>query len=220
MKSISLVWVLMGGGRSVPPMTTLNVALDRSCEAVVRKPGTLRPGARGGDRRGPVQGGVKREDTKRGGAARRRVASPRLLFRLITGCLFVPWDVLLSWNGFQREGGRRRAVALRILVCLENDYRSYREVIAAGIQILRPHTEVVSAELDGLEDEVRNFDPHLVICSLPATANNREILCWVELSLEDPTQATLVCVDGRYSEHNNPTLENLLTVLDEVEQLL
>jgi hypothetical protein len=109
---------------------------------------------------------------------------------------------------------------LRILVCLENDYRTYREVIAAGIQILRPHTEVVSAELDGLEDEVRNFDPHLVICSLPATANNREILCWVELSLEDPTQATLVCVDGRYSEHNNPTLENLLTVLDEVEQLL
>jgi hypothetical protein len=29
-------------------MTTLNVALCRSCEAVVRKPGTLRPGVRGG----------------------------------------------------------------------------------------------------------------------------------------------------------------------------
>jgi hypothetical protein len=109
---------------------------------------------------------------------------------------------------------------LRILVCLENDYRTYREVIAAGIQILRPHTEVVTAELEVLKEEVRRFDPHLVICSLPTTAGYGEILCWVELSLERPTQATSVCIDGRYSEHDNPTLENLLTILDEVEQLL
>jgi hypothetical protein len=109
---------------------------------------------------------------------------------------------------------------LRILVCLENDYRTYREVIAAGIHLLRPHTKVVTADLDVLEDEVRRLDPHLVICSLPATADYGEILCWVKLSLERPTQASLVCIDGRYSEHHNPTLEDLLTVLDEVEQLL
>jgi hypothetical protein len=30
----------------------------------------------------------------------------------------------------------------------------------------------------------------------------------------------VVYVDGRYSEHDNPTLEELLGVLDEVEQLL
>jgi hypothetical protein len=109
---------------------------------------------------------------------------------------------------------------LRILVCLENDYRTYREVIAAGIQILRPHTEVVTAELDSLKEEVRHFDPHLVICSLPVTAGYRDIVCWVELSFERPTQPSVVCVDGRYSEHNNPTLEELLRVLDEVEQIL
>jgi hypothetical protein len=34
---------------------------------------------------------------------------------------------------------------------LENDYRTYREVIAAGIQIMRPRTEVVTAELDVLK---------------------------------------------------------------------
>src|SRR5215217_8185314 len=55
------------------------------------KRGTQRPGVRGGGRRGAAQGGVKREDTKRGGAARRPVANPRLLFRLVTGCLFVQW---------------------------------------------------------------------------------------------------------------------------------
>jgi len=109
---------------------------------------------------------------------------------------------------------------LRILVCLENDYRTYREVIAAGIQILRPHTEVVNAELDVLKEEVRRFDPHLVICSLPATACNEDIVCWVQLSLDSSTEPSVVCVDGRYSEHDNPTLEELLRVLDEVEQLL
>jgi hypothetical protein len=109
---------------------------------------------------------------------------------------------------------------LRILVCLENDYRTYREVIAAGIQILRPHTEVATAELDVLKEEVRHFDPHLVICSLPTTAGDGDIVCWVELSLENPTQPSVVCIDGRFSEHNNPTLEESLRILDEVEQLL
>ena len=109
---------------------------------------------------------------------------------------------------------------MRILVCLENDYRTYREVIAACIQILRPHAQVVTAQLDALKEEVRRFDPHLVICSLPATAGYGGILCWVELSLESSIQPTVVCIDGRYSEHDNPTLEKLLKVLDEVEQLI
>jgi hypothetical protein len=109
---------------------------------------------------------------------------------------------------------------LRILVCLENDYRTYREVIAAGIQILRPQTEIVTADLEVLKVEIRHFDPHLVICSLPASVAYADILCWVELSLESPTQPSVVCIDGRYSEHNNPTLEELLRILDEVEQLL
>ena len=109
---------------------------------------------------------------------------------------------------------------MRILVCLENDYRTYREVIAACIQILRPHAEVVTAQLDVLEEKVRRFDPHLVICSLPATAGYGDILCWVELPLESSIQPTVVCIDGRYSEHDNPTLEKLLRVLEEVEQLI
>ena len=108
---------------------------------------------------------------------------------------------------------------MRILVCLENDYRTYREVIAAGIHLLRPHTEVVTAELDVLKEEVRHFDPHLVICSQPATAGYGDIVCWVQLSLESPTRPSVVCIDGRYAEHNNPTLEELLRILDEVEQL-
>ncbi len=109
---------------------------------------------------------------------------------------------------------------MRILVCLENDYRTYREVIAAGIHILRPHTEVVTAELDMLKEEVQQFDPHLVICSLPAIAGYGDVVCWVQLSLNSSTQPSVVCIDGRYSDLNNLTLEELLRILDEVEQLL
>jgi hypothetical protein len=32
-----------------------------------------------------------------------------------------------------------------------------------------------------------------VICSLPATAGDGDIICWVELSLENPTQPSVVC---------------------------
>ena len=109
---------------------------------------------------------------------------------------------------------------MRILVCLENDYRAYREVIAAGIQIWRPHTEVVTAELDALKQDMRRFDPHLVICSLPVTVGYGDIVCWVELSLETPIRPSVVCIDGHYSEHYNPTMEKLVSILDEVEQHL
>ena len=109
---------------------------------------------------------------------------------------------------------------MRILLCLEDDYRTYREVIAASIQILRPHAEVLTAHLDGLEVEVRCFDPHLVICSLPFAAGYGDVLCWVELSLESSIQPAVVSIDGNYSEHVNTTLEQLLGVLDEVEQLI
>jgi hypothetical protein len=54
-------------------------------------------------------------------------------------------------------------------VGLEDDYRSYREVIAVSIQILCPRAEVVTASLDAIKEEVRRFNPHLVICSRPVT---------------------------------------------------
>ncbi len=37
---------------------------------------------------------------------------------------------------------------MRILVCFEDNYRAYRDVIASGIRILRPHAEVETADAD------------------------------------------------------------------------
>jgi len=103
---------------------------------------------------------------------------------------------------------------------LEDDYRAYREVIGASIQVLRPHVEVAVSGLEALEEEVARLDPHLVICNLPATAGSGErVPSWVELSL-DPTRPSVVCVGGSYSERSNPTLEALLQVIDEVDRTL
>jgi hypothetical protein len=115
---------------------------------------------------------------------------------------------------------RREPVEIRILVALESDYRAYREVIAAAIRVLRPHAEVATSGLDALEEEIARVDPHVVICSLPATtmgSGNR--VAWVKLSV-DPRQSTLICIRGQYSEVRNPMVETLLGVVDEAERLV
>ena len=108
---------------------------------------------------------------------------------------------------------------MRVLVAFEDDCHAYQGVIAASIRVLRPHTEVETATLDALGEAVERFDPELVICSRPNTVDPGGRIAWVELSV-DPTQPTKVCVGGRYSESTNPTLEALLAVIDEVEELI
>ncbi len=110
-------------------------------------------------------------------------------------------------------------VEIRILVALEDDYRAYREVIAAGIRVSRPGAEVTASALDALEEELRRFDPHLVICSLPAVAGPGDRIGWVELPMH-PTRPGVICIRGRYSMRNPLTMKVLLQVLDEVEQLI
>ncbi len=108
---------------------------------------------------------------------------------------------------------------LRILVALEDDYRAYREVIAAALQVLRPHVEVATTGLDTLKEEVTRLDPHVVVSELPATAGSGDRLAWVQLSL-DPTRPTKLWLDESYLERKNPTLEVLLEAVDEAGRLI
>ena len=104
-------------------------------------------------------------------------------------------------------------------MALEDSYRTYRDVIAAAIQISRPDVEIECVELDALEEKVRNFNPHLVICSLPASVDLEEAPGWVDLSL-DLGRPTVVSIKGhRVEKRNRMGLEQLLNVLDDVEQL-
>ena len=92
-------------------------------------------------------------------------------------------------------------------------------MISSAIRVLRPHAEVETATLDVLGEEVERFDPELVICSRPNTVDPGGRIAWVELYVE-PTRPSKIVVGGRYSESTNPTLEVLLAVIDEVEELI
>lgn len=108
---------------------------------------------------------------------------------------------------------------MRILVAMEDEYRIYRDMIAAAILILRPRAEVETTGLDALGEQVTRFDPQVVVCSRPNTMDQGDKLAWVQLPL-DPTRSTKVCVGGRHSELTSPTLEVLLGVIEETEKLV
>lgn len=110
-----------------------------------------------------------------------------------------------------------RRITVRILVAIDEEFRSYREVIAGAIGAIRPQFEVATAGVGALDAELKRFDPHLVICSQPATS--AESIAWVELSL-DPLRPSVVCVGGRRTEVRNPVLDTLLEVIDQVEDLV
>ena len=113
--------------------------------------------------------------------------------------------------------GRSR---VRILVAIDEEYRSYREVIAGAMGAVRPRLEVATAGVGALDEELKHFGPHLVICSQPATSAPVEsIAAWVELSL-DPLRPSVVSVGARRTEVRNPVLDVLLEVIDQVENLV
>ena len=107
---------------------------------------------------------------------------------------------------------------IKILVAFEDEFRAYRQTLAVAIRILRPDAEVVTVEAHEIREVVECSGPDIVICSLPKVSDTNCVRAWIELSL-DPTQPTKVRVDGEYSEMINPTLDALLVIIDEVEQL-
>jgi hypothetical protein len=109
----------------------------------------------------------------------------------------------------------------RILVAFEDDYRSYADALATAIRAARPHLNVATVGLEAPQAEVTHLDPHLVICSSldPFLEQEGKLLAWVELSV-DPHQSSRFCASGRRWESLNPSLEELLSVVDETEQLL
>jgi hypothetical protein len=82
-----------------------------------------------------------------------------------------------------------------VLVALEDDYRAYRETIAAGLRILRPGAEVESTTLEALKEDLERFDPQVVICGVHEGVEADARLAWIELSL-DPTRPSRISVGG------------------------
>lgn len=108
---------------------------------------------------------------------------------------------------------------IRILVVFEDGYRAYRETIADALRTLRPGAEITVAEPDAIESEMARINPHLVICGQPESVDSARVFAWVELS-QNPARHASIWFDGRRTEASNPTLKELLTVVDATEDLV
>ena len=88
-------------------------------------------------------------------------------------------------------------------------------MIAAVLRALRPETEVNSITLEALEEELARLDPEVVICTGHKEVESSTRLAWIELSV-DPFMPTKISVGGRHFERTNPTVEELLEIIEEV----
>jgi hypothetical protein len=110
--------------------------------------------------------------------------------------------------------GKGRA-DIRILVAYEDNYQLYRETIVSVLRILRPEAEVKSTNLEAFEEGLGRFDPEVVICGGHKEEESASRLAWIVLPV-DPTLPTRIRVEGLHVERTNPTVEQLLEIIEEV----
>jgi hypothetical protein len=120
-----------------------------------------------------------------------------------------------------KEGrGRTR---IRVLVAIEEEYRSYREVIAACIRLLRPHVEVSTTATEGLERKAASFEPQLIVTSRSRTAIPSPLIAWITIPTDDPTKPTEVWLgEDRWevAELETNVVGMLGRVIDRAEEAL
>ncbi len=103
-----------------------------------------------------------------------------------------------------------------VLVAVEP--RSYRQVIGQIIQALRPHIEVVVLEPSTLGAGVTRLRPGLVFANRPDTFAPNGRPAWVEFRPYEEPPAR-VCLAGRRRELGAVELDDLLSLVDEAEEL-
>ncbi len=103
----------------------------------------------------------------------------------------------------------------KIRVLLANEPRVYREAMASAFRRLRPGAEIVVAESDELDEQIRDLKPHLVMYSHPAWSFEEHPLPHVLLYPEGESKA-LVNIDGQRMTIVGVELEDLLLVIDRV----
>jgi hypothetical protein len=109
---------------------------------------------------------------------------------------------------------------MRVLFATQDNYRVYRETMAGGLRALRPWIEVATAGPTDFEGRLKSFKPQVVICGGRSFARCKCPLVWVDLAfdsvkpLQRPAQ---IWVHGRYREIPNPSFDDLISLIDEVD---
>jgi hypothetical protein len=108
---------------------------------------------------------------------------------------------------------------MRILISYEESYRTYSAVLERAIGGLRPEADVAPCRLAEMGELVESFDPHLVVSSGPNTVDAGGRVAWYRLSPE-PGEPSESCLSGRRTHRPHPSLDELLSFIDEVEALV
>jgi hypothetical protein len=108
---------------------------------------------------------------------------------------------------------------MRMLISYEEAYRVYADALERALGGLRPDDEVAVCGLAKIGEQLESFDPDLVVSSRPNTVDPGGRAAWYRLSPE-PNEPSEACLGGRRSRTFNPTLEELLSFIDEVEALV
>ena len=109
---------------------------------------------------------------------------------------------------------------MRVLIAMEEDYRIYRAVMASGLHAMRPRLQLATAGPGELVEQLKSFDPQIVICGGRAFARSKGPLVWMDLAFDSaaPLQRPArIWVGDRCREVPNPDLDYLLSVIDEVD---
>ena len=108
---------------------------------------------------------------------------------------------------------------MRILISYEESYRVYSDALERAIRGLRADTDVAACSLAKIAEQVESFNPHLVVSSRPNTVDPGGRAAWYTLSPE-PNGLSEAYLGGRRSRRVNPTLEELLSFIEEAEALI
>ena len=103
-------------------------------------------------------------------------------------------------------------------MAVEEDYRSFRAVLAASIKRLRPHVAVMSTDRECLERVALSFESDPFVSSLPRTAVYPPPAAWVEVPTKEPTKPTEVWIGEDRWEADEPKAALLARVIDSTEE--
>ena len=110
---------------------------------------------------------------------------------------------------------------MQLVVAIEP--RSYRQVIGEAIKALRPHVEVTVLEPGTLGAGIVRLEPELVFADQPDTfgpeGGPTGCTAWVEFRPYEEPPAR-VCLAGRRWELEVMELSDLLSIVDQTEELI
>jgi hypothetical protein len=97
-----------------------------------------------------------------------------------------------------------------------NEPRAYREALAAALQELRPHLEVICIAPDDLDAKVSHYSPRLVLCSRLTEAVETCCDAWILLYPNGANRA-VINIAGCRTVVTDIEFPHVLSVIDEVE---